>query len=457
MLGKQWLNRYESVDMRGSAIERNHNRQRKLGGIVAWYFDHVLESLPLMLQIALLLLGCALCRYLWEIDNTIASVVLGMTSFGVVFYLFIVIAGTAFESCPYQTPAAHLFRHVTHYLRHRLPPTLRSGSAIISVVLFSNSSRLFQASRFCGWFSNWWLIMKRPWYSATNIGYSLILPGFLIVALVLDAYYLGRATLQSVVNSIKAVCRQVMRRYRKAHHRFIHVSPLRTLNLGQRTIMLDLQCISWILQTSLDKAVHLLAFQHLTTIPELARVHPPLVVDCFNIFTGCINISNGKVVIIQGLEQLATASAHGFLRTLHHLATIDPTSSVLAHLQRRYSEILPSDVDFTGLPFHSTMAKIHTLAGRFGNPRDIQWHNYRMSIEEHIPFARRMVEAAQEKYHQTQRRKVPRWILRSVLYLLSLGPLSPASVVADCLTIIAIDLGCDIPTIAVEDERCVQN
>ena len=62
MLGKQWLNRYESVNMRGSAIERSRNRQWKLDGIDSWYFDHVMESLPLMLQVALLLLGCALSQ-----------------------------------------------------------------------------------------------------------------------------------------------------------------------------------------------------------------------------------------------------------------------------------------------------------------------------------------------------------------------------------------------------------
>jgi hypothetical protein len=34
MLGEQWLNRYQSTDMRGSAIERSHDRQQKLGGII---------------------------------------------------------------------------------------------------------------------------------------------------------------------------------------------------------------------------------------------------------------------------------------------------------------------------------------------------------------------------------------------------------------------------------------
>ena len=72
MLGKQWLNRYASVDMRGSTIERSRNRQRKLDGIVSWYFDHVMDSLPLMLQATLSLLGCA-SRYLREINRTVAS------------------------------------------------------------------------------------------------------------------------------------------------------------------------------------------------------------------------------------------------------------------------------------------------------------------------------------------------------------------------------------------------
>ena len=62
MLGKQWLNRYDSADIRGSAIERSQNRQQKLDGIVVWYFEHVMELMPLMLQVALLLLGCALSR-----------------------------------------------------------------------------------------------------------------------------------------------------------------------------------------------------------------------------------------------------------------------------------------------------------------------------------------------------------------------------------------------------------
>ena len=145
MLGKQWLNRYASTDMRGSAVERSQNRQRKLDGIVAWYFNSVMESLPLMLQIALLLLGCALSRYLWEISITIASVVLGVTSFGVLFYIFIVVAGAVSEGCPYQTPGSQAIRYL-------VPKVLSMGHlvalAIISLpsVIFSTLGSPFKKS-----------------------------------------------------------------------------------------------------------------------------------------------------------------------------------------------------------------------------------------------------------------------------------------------------------------------
>lgn len=112
VLGKQWLNSYDSVDVRGSAIHRGRNRQKKLDNIIAWRFHYVLEALPLMLQAALLLLGCALVRYLWEINIAVASVILGITSLGFIFYLSIVVAGTVSESCPYKTHGARILRFI---------------------------------------------------------------------------------------------------------------------------------------------------------------------------------------------------------------------------------------------------------------------------------------------------------------------------------------------------------
>ena len=78
MLGKQWLNRYMPVDTQGSAIECSQHRHRKLDDIVCWYFNHVIEPLPLMLQVAP---GrahpvrlCPFCAFLgYEHDHRISS------------------------------------------------------------------------------------------------------------------------------------------------------------------------------------------------------------------------------------------------------------------------------------------------------------------------------------------------------------------------------------------------
>ena len=109
MLGKQWLNRYASVE-HGSVVDRGRQRKRKMDGMVTWRFGLVMECLPLMLQAALLLLGYALSNYLFFINKAIASVIMGFTTFGLLFYLLVVLAATLSYNCPFQTPLSLLFR-----------------------------------------------------------------------------------------------------------------------------------------------------------------------------------------------------------------------------------------------------------------------------------------------------------------------------------------------------------
>ena len=190
MLGKQWLNRYASVDMRGLATERSQNRQRKLDGINNWYFNQVMELLPLMLQAALLLLGCALSRYLWEIDTTVTSVVLGITLFGILFYLFIIITGTVFVSCPYQTPGAHILRHIPDTLHHigdifrRIPNTFHRIPHNIGVL----RSVLGGGLATCAMPIEAWNQLKGRHCSPKKIATSLLIILLLPIYPILDAY-----------------------------------------------------------------------------------------------------------------------------------------------------------------------------------------------------------------------------------------------------------------------------
>ena len=335
MLGKQWLNRYASTDLRGTVIERSQNRQRKLDGIVAWYFDHVMEVLPLMLQAALLLLGCALSHYLWGINTTVASVVVGVTSSGVFLYIFLVAAGAASESCPYQTPWSHALR------------------------------------------------------------------------------YFGRRVLFPT-----------------------------TFGSDGQTAALDLRCISWMLQTSLDKAVNLSTLKHLTTMVALPKVDPTLVADCFNAFVGCVKVGvgNQEVMVVQGLGDLATVSALGLFNTISQFLGQDLTSRVPEDLRQHHTKVFPARADFHGHQFYHTMSAVHSLFVRSQERLPFQWSDYKPSTQEHSMVSCNLVNLARFECRRTQRAKVPRWILRFALHSFSTDPLPPTPVVADCLSIVAIDL-----------------
>jgi hypothetical protein len=108
MLGKQWLNRYLR-HAGGSMIERCGDRQRKCDGLKKWPFHLFVESLPVMLQVALLLLACGLCKHMSSINTPVATVLITLTVLGVAFYLGIIIVGASSYECPFQTPVSTTF------------------------------------------------------------------------------------------------------------------------------------------------------------------------------------------------------------------------------------------------------------------------------------------------------------------------------------------------------------
>jgi hypothetical protein len=218
---------------------------------------------------------------------------------------------------------------------------------------------------------------------------------------------------------------------------------------------LDLECLSWIIRTSLDEAIRLSALKYLMSIPKLDHLDPTLVADCFYIFLGCVNFGKHKATIRQGLEQLARVSAGCFFRTFHHLSTTHPTSNALKDLRMSHNQIFPPDTDFGDLPYFREVAMVHIVVTGYLSPRPIQWEDDRLSTQERVPLVWYMAQAAQVGYQQTQRIKVPRWILRFALDSLSLAPTPPASVIADSLAIVAIDLDCDVSRITVLEERFV--
>ena len=226
--------------------------------------------------------------------------------------------------------------------------------------------------------------------------------------------------------------------------------------VDQELTILDLQCVSWMLRTSLDKVVHLSTLKHLTTMMPLTNFDPTLVMDCFNAFVGCINIRKQKAAIVEGLEQLAVLSAMCFLRAFHHLSTMDPTSSVVEDIRKHHKKAFPADTDFGGLLWYCTITKVYGLANQNLDLQYTQWDTFGLSAQQHIPIAQAVAEAAQIEYQRTQCQKVPRRILHFTLCSLSMYPPPPTSVIADCLLIIAIDLGCDVSGFRTTSaDRCI--
>ena len=114
-------------------VERSGDRQRKFDGLERWPFRLFIDSLSIMLQVALFLLASGLSRHMWSINTSVAHVIISVTALGVLFYVGIVVAGTSSYECPFQTPASTALQYIrdsgtTRELLARLsPPMVASG------------------------------------------------------------------------------------------------------------------------------------------------------------------------------------------------------------------------------------------------------------------------------------------------------------------------------------------
>ena len=367
---------------------------------------------------------------LWDINTTVMSVILAITSFGTIFYIFIVIAGAAFTSCPYQTPGALILRHILLHIYHNLPLVLHA--------LYSISSSAVRGSTCIAVFIAWQDDLRGPEYSIGEITFSLVLTLLLPIWLVYDIYLLVQVMFRA---SFANACR-------------VYGWVCKLYELDPQGAVLDLQCITWVLQTSLDKAIHLLTLKSLMAVTTLADSNPTLVSTCFSILVSCVAVVGDNVVITRGSEELVVVSALCCLRTLSHLTTMDPESSVFKDVHWKYTSTFPLKTDFSGFPSCHHFKIIHRIfypPRRVAQWQTLEWNNLELPSNLHV-F---LVQFAKYEYQKRRCQKVPHWILRFALHCLSQCPLPPASVVTDCLLIIAIDLGCAIPDATTVDKRYV--
>jgi len=158
----------------------------------------------------------------------------------------------------------------------------------------------------------------------------------------------------------------------------------------------------------------------------------------FDALLSCVSVDHGRVRECPGLEQGARAASLCLLRAL---SDVGPTSTVLDDIHKRYIMAIPPHANFEGLLCYHAINAIHATLVNSRLRRFCKWADYKPRAQEQIFFANTLARVA---HKGKQHGKVPRWVLRFVIHSLPHDSQPPTSVVTDCLTIIAIDLGCDV-------------
>ena len=117
VLIKRWILYYGQPSVQeGDIVKRGEERQLKFDILHKWGPGFILELPPVLLQIALLLFDAGLVLYLWDLNPSAASVVLGITLIGLLFYGLITVVGIIRRDWPFQTHASNIFSAVLSLL-----------------------------------------------------------------------------------------------------------------------------------------------------------------------------------------------------------------------------------------------------------------------------------------------------------------------------------------------------
>ena len=385
MLGKQWLNRYAQVEMRGSVIDRSRYRQRKMDGMVTWRFDFVMECLPLMLQAALLLLSCALSDYLYFINKVVASTLIGFTAFGLLFYILIISAATLSFTCPFQTPPSLILRYLIRFDDEHRGYLKKTREWIRHI--FSQGKKLFR---------------RKPGGPH------------------------GRVDPVAEENPANHLALQILS---PSDQPF----PLFPKDTDWENYVLDSNCIAWMFKmcTDVDFIMAIMKF-----IPEVvwhAGICDVPLERLYDTFIGCFDCSSGDYVLIPKLEDRAYLNAKALL----HLSI--QRKCIGGGLKKHFKSI-PSKFLFMGPKckgHYSDLESILFILGRvIGGPELIHWQNFSFSVSHHSWMGHILVYHA---WGAKEDKSLSSDIKEFVFHSSQLQP--PAPVIADCFFLIGFLLG----------------
>ena len=398
MLGKQWLNRYASVE-HGSVVDRGRQRKRKMDGMVTWRFSLIMECLPLMLQAALLLLGYALSNYLFFVNKTVASVIIGFTTFGLLFYLLIVSAATLSYNCPFQTPLSLLLRFL---------------------IRFDNKHKRY-LKRSKKWCRDIFSKVKRRWQRPRSGGLCG-LGRFGISTSSSSGDYIGLQDVTTLPNQPSQI-------FNKKTNWDNHV--------------LDLSSITWMFEmsTDMDVATAIAGF-----IPEIAWHIDTQAIPLerlYNTVLKCFDHSSGHPTLKPAFRDKVYLCAKALLHMGVQCKCISDESentifkSISSKHQTLGSKSYKGDLDL-----ESTLSMIDCV---FSDSKPRYWQNQKklsFTIPHHTWMAHILLYRTWDVLGKGK--PLPDDIRGFLLHSLHLKPLLPAPILADCLFIAGLTLGTEM-------------
>lgn len=109
VMAKQWVLYYARGQI-GTLESQGRARQRKLNGVERWQFQHVVEGLPILLQLSLVFFFIGFILYLHAINVFVSYLVTGFFLLGTVIYTFTLWVAVVDALSPFQSPLSIFIR-----------------------------------------------------------------------------------------------------------------------------------------------------------------------------------------------------------------------------------------------------------------------------------------------------------------------------------------------------------
>ncbi|KIJ53111.1 hypothetical protein M422DRAFT_242223 [Sphaerobolus stellatus SS14] len=130
VLGKQWLAQFKTSRFGyGTRSERGIRRYRKVKGIEEWHLRPILDSLPVILQLSLLLFGISLAVDLFSLNKGLSGVITALLVFGIIFHAGTFILALKYEDSLFKIGLTIIAWSLMDYLLQRLSPSGYSQQA----------------------------------------------------------------------------------------------------------------------------------------------------------------------------------------------------------------------------------------------------------------------------------------------------------------------------------------